>query len=137
VSAFFQYTHAENEVAIEETETPEQIIIEVPKPPVRDPLDIDDNQGDEPVDVPADVDGDSSEVPKFKPEIFSWTNYDGNPRDYVQTLRRLKKYPLLQDSISINSINESLMRNLEEHLDEWQRNTDDYNGIIRLAKVEI
>ena len=33
-------------------------------------------------------------VPKFKPENFTWTTYDGNPRNYVQVLKRLKMYPV-------------------------------------------
>jgi len=125
-----------NQLTIEENEVPEKIIIEVPKPPPRDPLDIDDGQGDDHVEAPQENEADSSEVPKFKPELFAWTNYDGNPRNYIQTIKRMNKIPLIEDNIKFDTLNDNLMKDLEEHINEWKNNKNDYSGLIKLTKIE-
>jgi hypothetical protein len=48
----------------------------------------------------------------------------------------MKKYPLAEEHISASSLNKNLMQYLEEHLSEWDRSSDDYNGIIRITKVK-
>ena len=88
------------------------------------------------MDEPQENEADSSEVPKFKPELYAWTNYDGNPRNYIQTIKRMNKFPLIEDRIQFNSFNHNLMKDLEEHINEWNNNKNDYSGLIRLTKIE-
>ncbi len=108
----------------------------MPKPPPKDPLDIDDGDGDQNQEPVTDIDPENAEAPKFKPEMYEWSNYDGNPRNYIQIIKRLKKFPLSENTINFDYLNKNLMQNLEEHLNEWHSNSDDYNGIIRITKVK-
>ena len=56
-----------------------------------DPLDVDGPPGGEeekPEEEAPPEEENPDGVPKFKPENFSWTYYDGKPRNYVQILKR-------------------------------------------------
>lgn len=56
-------------------------------------------------------------VPKFKPEEFSWTSYDGKPRNYVQILKRLKNFPI---KVAENgNFREELVKIIGEHMDNY------------------
>ena len=58
-------------------------------------------------------------VPKFKPENFKWTSYDGQPRNYVQVLKRLKMYPV--DVIKSNNCRDDLIKVIKTHLDKLRK----------------
>ena len=58
-------------------------------------------------------------MPKFKPENFTWTSYDGNPRNYVQVLKRLKLYPVKVTKTD-NCRNE-LIKAIRMHLDKYEK----------------
>ena len=93
LTAFIQLTR--NEIKQIEDEQPQQLIIEKPKKKVEtDPLDVDGPVGGEekPEEEAPPEEENPDGVPKFKPENFSWTSYDGIPRNYFQILKRLKNF---------------------------------------------
>ena len=87
LTAFIQITR--NEIKQDEDEKPEEIVIEKPKKEAKKE---DGEEGEENVEEEPPEEDNPDGVPKFKPENFTWTSYDGNPRNYVQILKRLKMY---------------------------------------------
>ena len=74
-------------------------------------------------------------VPKFKPENFKWTTYDGLPRNYVQVLKRLKMYPV--DVIKSNNCRDDLIKVIKNHLDKLRKKEENnYEGNISVINVE-
>lgn len=79
------------------------------------------------------MDEDEEGKPKFKPENFAWTHYDGNPRNYIQTLMRLKKLPFEECSLPLSDAKQSLFSAVEKHINNWEDTT--YGGVINLTKI--
>lgn len=96
---------------IQETEEP--ILLEVAKPKIvekKDELDISGEvkeQVEEPEKKEEDAEGENK--PKFKPEGFSWTSYDGNPRNYIQVVSRFTKYPSVEDNTTVRNLENTLI----------------------------
>jgi hypothetical protein len=101
-------------VSVEETE--EAILLEVAKPKVvekKDELDIS-GEVKEQVEEPEKkeeepIDGDSDAKPKFKPEGFCWTSYDGTPRNYIQIVSKFTKYPIVEDNTTLRNLENTLI----------------------------
>ena len=75
-------------------------------------------------------------VPRFKPEEYKWTSYDGVPRNYVQVLKRLKMFPVNRSETDRNNIGTELDRVLKEHLDNYEKRAENgYKGVIDVIKV--
>ena len=73
-------------------------------------------------------------VPKFKPENFSWTSYDGNPRNYVQVLKRLKMFPV--NVIKSEDCRSELIKSIITHLNSYSKKEENkYNGMINIINV--
>merc|ERR1711957_722812 len=53
---------------------------------------------------------------KFKPEGFSWTNYDGIPRNHVQVVSRFTKYPIKECDTTIRDLEGSLIEILNNDI---------------------
>ena len=135
LTAFIQITR--KVIKEDEDEKPEQLIIEKPKKKVEtDPIDVDGPPGGEeekPEEEAPPEEENPDEVPKFKPENFSWTYYDGKPRNYVQILKRLKCYPI--KVVENGSCREELVRLIGEHIDNYlQKNENKYKGLISVIK---
>ena len=136
LTAFIQLTR--KEIKEDEDEKPEQLIIEKPKKKVEtDPLDVDGPPGGEeekPEEEQPPEEENPDGVPKFKPENFSWTSYDGKPRNYVQILKRLKSYPIkVIDSVNCR---EELVKMIGEHMDNYiKKDENKYKGLIAMIKV--
>ena len=74
-------------------------------------------------------------APKFKPENFSWTSYDGKPRNYVQVLKRLKAYPVKFIEAS-DTCREELIKVIGSHIDNYMaRKESGYTGMITIIKI--
>lgn len=110
-------------VSIQETE--EAILLEVAKPKVvekRDELDIS-GEVKEPVEEPEKkeeepAEGEGEAKPKFKPEGFSWTSYDGNPRNYIQVVSRFTKYPVAEDNTTLRNLDNTLVEILANDIQQ-------------------
>ena len=75
--------------------------------------------------------------PKFKPENFSWTSYDGKPRNYVQVLKRLKAYPVKFIEAS-DTCREELIKVIGSHIDNYMaRKESGYTGMITIIKINM
>ena len=75
------------------------------------------------------------DAPRFKPEDYKWTSYDGIPRNYVQVLKRLKMFPVKYIEASDNC-REELVKCLDNHFDKfYNREGTDYKGIIDIIKL--
>ena len=127
-----------NKIKEDEDETPVQLIIEKPKKKVEtDPLDVDGPPGGEeekPEEEAPPEEDNPDGVPKFKPENFSWTSYDGKPRNYVQILKRLKCFPV--KVIESGNCREELIKIIGEHIDNYLKKDEiKYKGLISLIKV--
>ena len=73
-------------------------------------------------------------VPKFKPENFTWTSYDGNPRNYVQVLKRLKMFPV--NTIKSEDCRKDLIKAIKDHLNNYAKKEENkYNGMINIINV--
>ena len=136
LTAFIQLTR--KEIKEDEDEKPEQLIIEKPKKKVEtDPLDVDGPPGGEeekPEEEQPPEEENPDGVPKFKPENFSWTSYDGKPRNYVQILKRLKSYPI--KVIDSGNCREELVKMIGEHMDNYiKKDENKYKGLIAMIKV--
>ena len=136
LTAFIQITR--KVIKEDEDEKPEQLIIEKPKKKVeKDPLDVDGSPGGEeekPEEEAPPEEENPDEVPKFKPEKFSWTYYDGKPRNYVQILKRLKCYPI--KVVENGNCREELVKLIGKHMDNYlQKNENKYKGLISMIKV--
>ena len=53
---------------------------------------------------------------KFKPEGFSWTDYDGIPRNHVQVVSRFTKYPIKECDTTIRDLEGSLIEILNNDI---------------------
>ncbi len=96
---------------IEETEEP--ILLEIVKPKIvekKDELDIS-GEVKENVEEPEKKEEElpEGEKPKFKPEGFSWTSYDGVPRNHIQVVSKFTKYPISEENTTMKNIDETLM----------------------------
>jgi adenylate kinase family enzyme len=136
LTAFIQITR--KEIKEDEDEKPEQLIIEKPKKKVEtDPLDVDGPPGGEeekPEEEAPPEEENPDGVPKFKPENFSWTYYDGKPRNYVQILKRLKSFPI--KVVENGSCREELVKLIGDHMDNYlHKNENKYKGLISVIKV--
>ena len=116
-----------------EDEIPEEIVIEKPKKEVKEEGEEGDGnpEGEEEQQEEENPDG----VPKFKPENFKWTSYDGQPRNYVQVLKRLKMFPV--NAIKTDKCREELIKAIKLHLDNFvKKDENKYEGIINIINVE-
>ena len=116
-----------------EDEIPEEIVIEKPKKEVKEEGEEGDGnpEGEEEPQEEENPDG----VPKFKPENFKWTSYDGQPRNYVQVLKRLKMFPV--NAIKTDKCREELIKAIKLHLDNFvKKDENKYEGIINIINVE-
>ena len=124
LTAFIQITR--KEIKEDEDEKPEQIIIEKPKK--------DGEEGEENAEEEPQEEENPDGVPKFKPENFTWTSYDGNPRNYVQVLKRLKMFPV--KVVKSDSCRDELIKAIKEHLNNYsQKDENKYNGMISIINV--
>lgn len=96
---------------IEVEEKEEAILLEIEKPKVvevRDELDIsveeEKKEEEPPKEEPEEEGG-----PKFKPEGFSWTHCDGNPRNHVQVISKFTKYPITECQTTTKNLEKSLI----------------------------
>ena len=136
LTAFIQLTR--KEIKEDEDEKPEQLIIEKPKKKIEtDPLDVDGPPGGEeekPEEEAPPEEENPDGVPKFKPENFSWTSYDGKPRNYIQILKRLKCYPV--KAIDNPSYREELVKLIGEHINNYLKKEENkYKGLISVIKI--
>ena len=125
-----------------EDEEPVQLVIEKPKKVVqKDPDAEGGEEGEENPDQPAEEEEPQEEespdgVPRFKPEEYKWTSYDGVPRNYVQVLKRLKMFPVNRSETDRNNVGAELDRVLKEHLDNYEKRAENgYKGVIDVIKV--
>ena len=135
LTAFIQLTR--KEIKEDEDEKPEKLIIEKPKKKIEtDPLDVDGPPGGEEEkqeEAPPEEENPDG-VPKFKPEEFSWTSYDGKPRNYIQILKRLKNFPI--KLVENRSCREELVKSIGEHMDNYlHKEENKYKGIIYIFKI--
>ena len=125
-----------------ELEKPEQLIIEKPKKKIEtDPLDVDGPPAGE-EEKPAEEEAPPEEenpdgVPKFKPENFAWTNYDTNPRNYVQILKRLKNLNVeVEEFNEKKNLGEEVERIVGEHVEKYRNKEENkYKGNISVIKI--
>ena len=157
LTAFVQMTR--DDIKHIEDEKPEQIIIEKPKKKKKQPKEGEEGEGEgegegekeggEEVAEGENAEGEEEKQeeeepaeeenpdgpPKFKPENFSWTSYDGKPRNYVQVLKRLKAYPIKFIEASDTS-REELIKVIGSHIDNYMaRKESNYSGMITIIKI--
>ena len=140
ITSFIQLT--KKGVQENEEEKPEQLIIEKPKKKiVTDPLDVDGPAGGEEEkpeeEAPPEEENNPDGVPKFKPENFAWTNYDGKPRNYLQILKRLKNYEVKIQEFNENyNYRDEIEKIIGEHIEKFGKKEEiKYNGIISVIKI--
>ena len=124
ITSFIQLTN--KGVEENEEEKPEQLIIEKPKKKiVSDPLDVDGPVGGEeekPEEEAPPEEENPDGVPKFKPENYAWTNYDGKPRNYVQILKRLKNFEVkIEEMDENNSYGNEVEKIIGEHIENMKK----------------
>ena len=123
-----------------EEEKPVQLIIEKPKKKIEvDPLDVDGPPGGEEEkqeEAPPEEENPDG-VPKFKPENFAWTSYDGKPRNYVQILKRLKNFETNMKEVNDQSdYGKDVENAIGEHIEKYlKKDENKYRGIISVIKV--
>ena len=150
LTAFVQITRSD--IKHIEDEKPEQIIIEKPAKKKKEPKEGEGEQGEGEKEEGAEGENPEGEEekqeeeeppeeenpdgkPKFKPENFSWTSYDGKPRNYVQVLKRLKAYPIKFIEAS-DTCREELIKVIGSHIDNFMaRKESSYNGMITIIKI--
>ena len=150
LTAFVQITR--NDIKYIEDEKPEQIIIEKPSKKKKEPKEGEQEEGEK--EEGAEGEGENPEgeeekqeeeepqeeenpdgKPKFKPENFAWTSYDGKPRNYVQVLKRLKAYPIKTIEAS-DTCREELIKVIGSHIDNFMaRKESSYSGMITIIKI--
>ena len=132
ISAFIQISR--KEIKQTEDEVPEEIVIEKPKKEVKENPEGEGEEGaGEPEEEPPEEENPDG-VPKFKPENFKWTSYDGQPRNYVQVLKRLKMYPI--NVIKSDKCRDDLIKVIKEHLDKYAKKEENkYEGMISIINV--
>ena len=115
-----------------EDEIPEEIIIEKPKKEIKE--DGEEGEGNGEGEEEPQEEESPDGVPKFKPENFKWTSYDGQPRNYVQVLKRLKMFPI--NAIKTDKCREELIKAIKTHLDNFGKKEENkYEGIINIINV--
>ena len=115
-----------------EDEVAEEILIEKPKKVVNkeEGEEGENPEGEEEPPEEENPDG----VPKFKPENFKWTSYDGLPRNYVQVLKRLKMFPV--KVIKSGNCRDDLIKIIKTHLDKFAKKDENkYEGMISVINV--
>ncbi len=125
LTSFIQITR--KDIKIEEDEKPEQIVVEkkVKKPKA---------EGEPEEENPPEEENQDG-APKFKPENYPWTNYDGVPRNYIQILKRLKGFPVKIIEAS-DTCREELIKALGNHLDNFMNREElKYKGLITIIKI--
>ena len=155
LTAFVQMTRSD--IKHIEDEKPEQIIIEKPKKKKKEPKEGEEGEGEgegEKAEGEGGAEGENAEgeeekqdeeeppeeenqdgPAKFKPENFSWTSYDGKPRNYVQVLKRLKAYPIKFIEAS-DTCREELIKVIGSHIDNYMaRKESGYTGMITIIKI--
>ena len=116
-----------------EDEVAEEIVIEKPKKEVKE--EGEEGEGNPEGEEEPQEEDNPEGVPKFKPENFKWTTYDGLPRNYVQVLKRLKMYPV--DVIKSNNCRDDLIKVIKNHLDKLRKKEENnYEGNISVINVE-
>ena len=128
LTSFIQITR--KDIKLEEDEKPEQIIIEkkVKKPKVE-------GEEEKPEEENPPKEENQDGLPKFKPEDYPWTNYDGVPRNYIQILKRLKMFPvkIIEGS---DACREELIKALGNYLDIFMNREElKYKGMITIIKI--
>jgi len=106
------------QVSVEENEEP--VLLEIAKPKVveqKDELDIS-GEVKEAVEEPEkkEEEAEGENKPKFKPEGFSWTSYDGIPRNYIQVVSRFTKYPISENNTTIRNLDNTLIEILSNDI---------------------
>ena len=122
-----------------EDEEPIQLVIEKPKKVVKKEGEEGEEGEQQAEQPPEEPEEENPDAPKFKPEDYKWTNYDGIPRNYVQILKRLKNMPVKVVNIEENNeiVREELIKGLGYHLDNFvNREETKYNGIIEIIKID-
>ena len=115
-----------------EDEIPEEIITEKPKKEIKE--DGEEGEGNGEGEEEPQEEESPDGVPKFKPENFKWTSYDGQPRNYVQVLKRLKMFPV--NAIKTDKCREELIKAIKTHLDNFGKKEENkYEGIINIINV--
>ena len=130
LTGFFQISR--KEIKQTEDEVPQEIIIEKPKKVVKEDAEGEEGnpEGEEEPQEEENPDG----VPKFKPENFKWTSYDGQPRNYVQVLKRLKMFPV--NVVKTDKCREELIKAIKTHLHNFAKKEENkYEGIINVINV--
>ena len=128
LTSFIQITR--KEIKIEEDEKPEQIVVvkKVKKPNVE-------GEEEKPEEENPPEEENQDGAPKFKPEDYPWTNYDGIPRNYIQILKRLKMFPV-KIIESSDACREELIKSLGNHLDNFMNREElKYKGLITIIKI--
>ena len=116
-----------------EDEVAEEIVIEKPKKEVKE--EGEEGEGNPEGEEEPQEEDNPEGVPKFKPENFKWTTYDGLPRNYVKVLKRLKMYPV--DVIKSNNCRDDLIKVIKNHLDKLRKKEENnYEGNISVINVE-
>ena len=129
LTSFIQITR--EDIKQTEDEKPEQLIIEKPKKEVKKNEDGEEEPQEEEPQEEDNPDG----IPKFKPENFMWTSYDGNPRNYVQVLKRLKMFPVNLVE-NVENCREELVKAIGKHLNDFRKKEENkYEGMIEIIKV--
>ena len=145
-TAFVQITRTD--IKQIEDEKPEQIIIEKPQKkqpkekneneegnPEEEQENEEENKEEEPAEEEPPEEESPDGKPKFKPENFAWTSYDGKPRNYVQVLKRLKMYPVKVIEAS-DTCREELIKVIGSHIDNYMdRKEISYSGMITIIKI--
>ena len=128
LTSFIQITR--KEIKQTEDEVPEEIVIEKTKKEIKEEGEEGEGNNEEEPQEEENQDG----VPKFKPENFKWTSYDGQPRNYVQVLKRLKMYPV--NVIQSNKCRDDLINIIKTHLDKLKKKDENkYEGMISIINV--
>ena len=116
-----------------EDEIPQEIIIEKPKKEVKEGEGEEGEGNPEREEEPQEEENPDG-VPKFKPENFKWTSYDGLPRNYVQVLKRLKMFPV--NVIKSENCRDDLIKIIKTHLDNFRKKSENnYEGMISVINV--
>ena len=111
-----------------EDEEPEELVIEKPKKKKKN------EEGEEDENEDENQEEENPDKPKFKPEEYKWTNYNGIPRNYVQVIKRLKMFPIKLIEVNDNC-REELVKCLDSHFDKFYNKDNDYKGIINIIKL--
>ena len=135
LTAFIQITR--KDINENEDEKPEKLVIQKVKKVIEvDPLDVDGPpEGEQKQEEEAPPEEENPEgAPKFKPEAFAWTSYDGKPRNYIQILKRLNNFE--KKIIESDSCREEIIKSFNEHIKKYlDKQTNRYNGLIEVIKV--